>query len=175
MKIIGTWRDILVFNDGHQEFGEHGEFEWGFNQIQNSFATLLATWARAETGYDRIGFIGIGSGLVSWDTTPPAQPYSNTTLTTEVFRKAIPQLDIDYIDPITNISTGGTPSSKIEITYTLGTSEANFDLREFGLFGGTATISFDSGQMVNWVVHSKITKDSSFEIHRRIRLQFAIQ
>ena len=171
-RIVGRWFDVLKYTDGRVEHGQHGEFEWGFNQIQNSFATLLAAWARGETGYYRINYVGIGSGLVGWDTTPPTQSYNDTTLTTEYFRKAITQPTIVYIDPSTDLPTGGVPSSKLEITITLLTSEANGTLREFGLFGGTAGIALDSGEMVNWIVHSRIDKDSSLEIERKIRLEF---
>lgn len=174
-KIVGRWYDLYRYTDGHEEHGEHGEFEWGWNQIQNSFATLLAAWCRGESGYDRITYLGYGSGLVAWDTVPPTKSYNATTLQTEYFRKAVTQPDIVYLDPATDIPTGGTPDSKIEITVTLLTSEGNGTLREFGLFGGTATIAFDSGQMVNWISHSRIDKDTSFEIERKIRLQFVEQ
>jgi len=96
-------------------------------------------------------------------------------LTTEYFRKAIAQPSIVYIDPITDISTGGVVSSKLEITVTLATTEANGSLREFGMFGGTATSTADSGQMVNWISHSRIDKDSSLEIERKIRFEFETQ
>jgi hypothetical protein len=96
-------------------------------------------------------------------------------LTTEYFRKAVPQVDLVYIDPVTNVPTGGTPSSKLEITVTILTTEAAGTMREFGLFGGTATSTLDSGEIVNWIVHSKIEKDSSFEIERKIRLEFVTQ
>lgn len=173
LKIVGRWFDILKHADGTEEPGEHGEFEWGFNQIQNSFATLLAAWAREEPGYARINFLALGEGLVGWDTTPPAQPFSQTTLTTEGFRKAIPQVDLIFIDPGTNLPTGGVPSSKLEITVNILSGEANgLSLREFGLFGGDGTIAADSGQMVNWIVHSRIDKDSSLEIQRVIRIEF---
>ena len=171
-RIVGRWFDTYKYADGRTEPGEQGEFEWGWNQIQNSFATLLAAWCRGEATYDRITYFAVGSGLVAWDTTPPTKPYSDTTLTTEYFRKAVAQTDIVYLDPATDIPTGGTPDSKIEITVTLLTSEANGTLREFGLFGGTASGTTDSGQMVNWITHSKIDKDSSLEIERKIRIEF---
>jgi len=174
-KIIGRWFDTYRYTDGRVVAGEHGEFEWGWNQIQNTFATLLAAWCRGESGYDRITYLAVGSGQSSWDTTPPTKSYDATTLETESFRKAVGQVDIVYLDPDTDIPTGGTPDAKIEITVTLLTSEANGTLREFGLFGGTATASADSGQMVNWISHSRIDKDSSFEIERKIRIEFVEQ
>lgn len=177
MKTHGEWQDTLIYKDGSDRviILPDGEFVWGKNQIQNSFALLLGALLRDEPGYSRIGFIGIGSGNASWDTVPPTKSYSATTLNNEVFRKAIPQADIIFIDPDTDISTGGVPSSKLEITYTLDTTEANYDLREFGLFGGEATASFDTGSMVNWVSHTKIEKTSAFELNRRIRLTFDTQ
>lgn len=171
-RIVGRWFDTIKRSDGTVEPGQHGEFEWGWNQIQNSFAKLLAAWCRAEAGYDRISYLAVGSGQASWDTTPPTQSYSDTTLTTEYFRKAVAQSDIIYIDPVTNIATGGVPSSKLEITTTLLAAEANGTLREFGLFGGTAGSLPDTGEMVNWITHARIDKDASMEIERKIRLEF---
>lgn len=177
--IRGMWHDTYRYLDGREEYAG-GQFDWKPNQIQNSLATLLAVWSRQEPSdipfFGRIGFMALGTGLVAWDTTPPAQPFSQSTLETEAFRKAISQGSIIFIDPITNVPTGGTPSPKIEITVNITNAEANgLSLREFGLFGGTATIAFDSGEMVNWVVHQRIDKDSSFEIDRIIRLEYVTQ
>jgi len=171
--IRGRWQDTFRRIDGTVEPGPGGEFEWRPNQIQNSFATLLATWLRGESGYARLSYLAVGTGLVGWDAATPAQPYSQTTLETEVFRKAIPQGDIVYLDPATDLPTGGTPSSKVEITSTIAYGETNGNsLREFGLFGGTATITTDSGEMVNWIIHHRIDKDSSLEIQRKVRIEF---
>jgi len=177
MKLVGRWiNKIRKVGETEWQTHDEGEIDWGYNQIQNTFATLLASLCRdehlAEPYHGRIAYMAIGSGLVGWDASPPAQPYANTTLTTEYFRKFIPQADIVFIDPITNIATGGVPSSKLEITVELLSVEANGTLREFGLFGGDGTISLDSGDMVNWIVHSKIVKDSSLEIQRIVRLEF---
>jgi len=171
MKIVGRWKDRCCKN-GRWYDGEHGKFEWDFNQIQNTFATLLTCWLREEAGYNRIGYMGIGSGLIGWDTSPPAQPYSQTALTTEYARMTIAQVDLVFIDPATDLPTGGTPSSKIEITVNMGAGDANGTMREFGLFGGTATAALDSGEMVNWVVHNKIIKSPAISIQRKVRIEF---
>jgi hypothetical protein len=104
-------------------------------------------------------------------------PHTQVSLVTEEIRKSITAAtDIVYLDPATNVPVISGISSKIEITVLLGTTEANgVSLREFGLFGGTATGDSDSGQMVNWVTHSKIDKDSSFGIERKIRIEFLTQ
>jgi hypothetical protein len=173
--VVGRWQDVFSYIDGYSERRPINEFEWGFNQIQNSFRKLLAAWSRAELGYSRIGYMGIGSGLSSWDTTPPTQSYDQSTLETEYYRMTVPQGDIVFIDPISGDPTGGVVSNKLEITVNIGTSDANGDMREFGLFGGTATSALDSGEMVNWIVHDLISKDSGFEIQRKIRLEFVYQ
>jgi hypothetical protein len=174
--VRGEWFDVFRFADGRETHGPHGEFRWRPNQIQNTFATLLAIWARGEAGYSRINHMALGEGLVSWDSVPPAQPFAQAALTTEAFRKVIPQVDIAFIDPNTNLPTGGVPSNKLRITSVIGGAEANgLSLREFGLFGGSSTLAFDSGEMVNWVAHARIDKDASFEIDRTVRLLFVTQ
>lgn len=171
--IVGRWQDTLRYRDGKIKLLPEGEFSWGFNQIQNTFRTLLACWCRAESGYDRIGFMGIGSGLAGWDTTPPTQDYDQAILTSEYYRMTIPQGDIVFIDPSTG-SPSGSPTSKLEITVNMGYSDANGTMREFGLFGGTAISALDSGEMVNWIVHDRIDKTSGFEIQRKVRIEFVL-
>jgi len=170
VEIHGEWQDTIRYKDGSVKI-KKGPLKP--NQIQNSFSDLLTAWCKGEAGYGRIAYIGIGEGLSSWDSATPPQPYSQTTLETEYFRKAIGLADIVWIDPSTNLPTGGTPSSKIEIAVLIGTSEGNGTMREFGLFGGQATATLDSGEMVNWVVHDRIDKDTSLEIERIIRIEFA--
>lgn len=171
MKIVGRWHDEIRHSDGTIEHGPDGKFEWGWNQIQNTFRTLLACWSRAEPGYDRIGFMGIGTGLIGWDTVPPTQSFDQTILESEYYRMTIPQGDIIFIDPVTG-DPSVTPTNKLEITVNIGYSDANGTMREFGLFGGTATSSLDSGEIVNWIVHDRIDKTSGFEIQRKVRIEF---
>lgn len=169
-KIVGRWFDKYIYPDGREEFGEHGEFEWGYNQIQNSCAVLLASLLKGEAGYNYMNYMAIGSGLASWDTTPPTKSYNQTTLETEYYRKAIPVVDIIYLpDP------PGIPTKEIEVTVTLAAGEATGTLREFALFGGTATAAVDSGEMVNWISHARIDKDALLEIQRRVRITFQTQ
>lgn len=170
--IRGEWFDMYRHSDGRVTLGDHGQFAWGRNQIQDSFSALLASLCARVAGISGITHLAIGSGEVAWDTAPPVKDPAQTELTTEYFRKAIPVESIYFIDPDTGIPTGGVPTSKIEISLTILSSEANGAMREFGLFGGDATITLDSGSMVNWVTHSRIDKDETLEIQRRVRIEF---
>lgn len=174
LGIVGRWQDQYFYQDGRVEWGQHGEFEWGFNQIQDTFTHLLTALCKRDPLYSGITYLAVGAGEVSWDTTPPTLDHTDTELTDETFRKTIAAGNIIWIDPITNVSTGGVPSNKIEITVTLGYTEANGSLREFGLFGGTATATENSGEMVNWISHNLIAKDNTLELQRRIRLEFQL-
>lgn len=171
MKIVGRWKDVLTYRDGTKKELPEATFEWGWNQIQNTFRTLLACWSRGESGYGRIGYMGIGTGLVGWDTIPPVQSFDEVGLESEYYRMTIPQGDIIYIDSSSG-DPSGTPTNKIEVTVNIGYGDANGVMREFGLFGGTATSALDSGEMVNWIVHDRIDKTSGFEIQRKVRIEF---
>lgn len=75
-----------------------------------------------------------------------------------------------------NVSTT-TETDKVEIQTRLKFSDtgANGTIREMGLFGGNATITPNSGTMMNTIRHAKIDKDGTVEIIRRIRIKLVIQ
>lgn len=174
-RVIGRWFDKHLYVDGTIEYGQHGEFEWGFNQIQNTFANLLAGYCVQEATYTAgINVLGIGHGLIAWDSSfPTSFDYNQATLIDEYFRKEITEgTDSYFIDP-SDDSVSATPTPKIEIVVLLDLLDANGDMREFGLFGGDSLPGTpNSGTMVNWIAHSKVTKDSSFQIERRIKILF---
>jgi len=170
--VVGRWQDVLTYRNGDRKILPEGSFEWGWNQIQNVFKKLLACWCRAESGYGRINFLGIGEGLPGWDSVPPVQGYDQVTLTHEYCRLEIPQGNIVFIDS-DNLPTG-YPTNKLEVTVNIGYDDANGTMREFGLFGGTATSALDSGEIVNWIVHDRIDKTSGFEIQRKVRIEFVV-
>lgn len=173
-RVSGKWFDRIHRKDGSVEFGQHGEFEWSSNQIQNTFMNLLAGWCIQEATFSAgINALGVGHGLVAWDSSAPTLSHSATTLEDEFFRKEIAEgTDSYFINPGTN-AFSATPTNKIELSILLDYAEANGALREFGLFGGDAVpATLDSGSMVNWVYHARIDKDDSMAIERKIRILF---
>jgi hypothetical protein len=152
---------------------------WRRNQVQNVAPIVAASLFRragetAFPGFVGISYMVVGSGLVAWDTTPPTQDAADTTLTTEVFRKAVLESDMFFLDPPAALGSAAVvgPTRKIGITATIDTTEALTSLREFGLFAGLATGTVDTGSVVNWVVHPLVNHDSSFSIVRTVELEF---
>ncbi len=174
IPMLGYWKDTYVYSDGRRI-----ETEWVKNQIQNTapvFACALFRRAgeNAFPGFGGVSHIGIGSGNVAWDITPPTQDENDTTLTAEFFRKVILESDMAFLDPTLPAGSPAIvgPSRKLGITVTLLPAESNGSLREFGLFGGLATGALDSGIIMNWIVHSLITKDATLTIIRNIEIEF---
>lgn len=172
IQMRGEWRDIVRDERGNI-IDDTG---WRHNQVQNTNAHLLAALCKNQAGYSGYLYFAFGTGLPAWDSAAPAQPYSDTTLTTEVFRKAIPIPSITFRHPITGANIDPTLSNVIQIDTTLALGEANGSaLREFGVFSGDATAVADSGLMTDWIVHSRIDKNGSISIDRSIRFTFEVQ
>lgn len=173
----GRWKDDYNFADGRILLGK-----WSPNQIQDLAATVLAGMARRAhedasfVGFNGITYLAIGSGLVGWDVTPPMLDVTDTTLTTEYFRKAVGIPDLNFVDP--TLPSGsppiGTASRKFSVVVTLLPAEANGAMREFGLFGGQATGALDSGLIFNNVAHALINKDVSLTITRTIEIEILL-
>lgn len=172
IRMRGEWRDIVRDPLGRVLL----DTGWRANQVQNTNAIMLASLAKRRVGYDGLLWFAYGTGLPAWDSAPPAQPFAQTTLTTEVFRKTIPALSITFRDPITGVSIEPVPSNVIQVDITLGLLEANGNaMREFGIFGGNATFVSNSGLMNDWIVHDRIDKNSSISIDRSVKFTFEVQ
>ena len=171
LPLIGEWRDVLIRADGVRI-----DSGWRRNQIQNTYAQLLAAFVGLESTFLPVGFqyMAVGSGLLAWDTTPPIQSYGDTTLTTEFYRKAITKFDTSYRDPAT-FAVSVPITNVIQVDITFGIGEATGDHREWGIFAGNATGVVDTGYMFNWVVVPKLTKGAGDVLTRSVRFTFPIQ
>jgi hypothetical protein len=168
-RMIGEFQDVIT----NVETGEVIVVPWQRNIIVNTIGNLIA--ARffgnpGDTNDAPIGYWAIGSGNSSWDVTPGIATASDTILVNEFYRKAISPGDITYITP------GDVPTSsntnRLQIVLTFSTSEANGSWREFGIFGGSATIAPNSGLMINHKIHGRIDKTSAISITRTMRFTF---
>ena len=172
IPIQGMWRDTYEWADGRRLIGP-----WKRNQIQNAAPILVGGLLRragelAFPGFTGITYIGYGSGNVSWDITPPVQDAADTTLTLEYFRKIVPNTDLFFLDPLAAPGSAPVagPTRRVGFVGTLLPAEGNGSLREFGLFGGLASGTLDSGTILNWIVHPLITKDATLTITRNVEI-----
>ncbi len=161
------WRviDKITYPDGTQEVIEH------LNTVVDDCSRLIASLMKGQVGYKGITYWAVGSGAGTWDNAnPPAPTVGDTKLFNETYRKAINPSDITFLDSNDKPTTSVTNKLQIKVVFT--ESEANGELREFGLFGGNATATKNSGIMINRKTHGLIYKTSGMRLERIIRIVF---
>jgi hypothetical protein len=173
LTIQGKYQDTLIKN------GIEQKQEIKSNQVQLSALKLISSLFKDTADLNGISHIALGSGDDTWDNLPNNKPNpmptSNTTLTNEVFRKPIPSSNINFVDASGAFGQGAisqTPTTRLRVEIEINGNEAIGSLREFGLFGGTATAIEDSGLMINWVAHPLIEKTDDLVLNRLIELDF---
>ena len=161
------WRitDKITYPDGTQEVIEH------INTVVDDCSRLIASLMKGQAGYKGIAYWAVGAGAGTWDNNNPPKPkVGDTKLLNETFRKAINASDITFLDSSDKPTTSVTNKLQISVTFT--ETEANGELREFGLFGGKATATRNSGIMINRKTHGLIYKTSGMRLERIIRIVF---
>lgn len=155
----GFLYDELIYPDGTRKIIHN----WKQNLIVLSFAKLVGVLLSDESGYSGTQYWAVGQGEgVSWDTLSETErqaksTLSRTTLYGEVDRQTITINYLDSSDAITTLS--GFLSStvaRLQIRATFGTGVSGY-LREYGIFGGNATGTADSGLMFNHKAHTLIS------------------
>lgn len=171
--IKGMWRDEVWKKDRAGGIYLSEKTELKANLITEPITRLLAGLMKNEGSFGGgILYHALGTGLPAWDSVLPPPVFSQVALETEIFRKA-PDA-ITFLD-IANLPTA-TVTNKIRVTTTFDFNDGpglngNY-IREQGLFGGDATLTFDSGKLVDAIHHVKIFKDSSIRLVRTIELTF---
>lgn len=165
--IRGHVRDVAThIPTGRQEvwFDDH-------NVVCQNMGILLACLAKGEIGYSGISYWAIGSGDPAWDTGGlPVEDSTREALVAELGRKAILTTDITFLTE--DLEPSLTPTTTLQVQVLFGPNDCNGTWREFGLFGGDATASADSGQLLNYRNHSIRTKDTEWSILRTVRFLF---
>ena len=171
----GCWKDVVfVRNPDGSERIEHEYQDWRSNLIVIHTPTVIAAALAGYSPWSGISFSAQGSGDVAWDTSTASPAYDATALQAEFFR--MPVSAIDFRDDSDVHSD--TPTNNLMIKTILGYADANGPggtgayIREQGLFGGSATATAGSGQMMNWIIHPAIWKDNQKKIVRYIRWTF---
>jgi len=160
----GYWWDKYTYRDGRVVVTEPRENAFADNG-KVLLAQLLAEPFFAQSLQGTL-FHAFGSLLASHDVTPiPVDP-TQTTLTTEFFRKTPDAVT----DQLSGIVIGGK-SNTVKYSTTLYFGEGNGDIREQGLFGGDATGTQDSGFLIDIIHHAKIVKTGAFQLTRFIQIE----
>lgn len=139
----------------------------GHNLIVNSFLKLAMALLKGQSGFSGIKYWAVGSGASSWDTNLPDPEINATVLTAEIGRVKIQPSEITFLDANYNPSTN--PTNILQIKHTFGPNDCNGVWREFGIFGGQASATANTGLMINKKHHKVITKTPDMTIERTMR------
>lgn len=156
--------------------GELVEVIEGHNLVVSSCSKLLAGLMGGKIT-NGIQYWAVGSGNTAWDAqwgtaTPPTPADSDIKLLAEITRKAITAANIKFVDASGNELADSTFSNRIKITVAFAENEGNGDWREFGLFGGNATATKDSGILIDRKLHKILSKTTDISVTRSIILEF---
>ena len=163
-KVDGMYYDVIRRN------GKTEITPCSHNLVVTSIIKLISSLLGNKMS-NGIGYWAVGSGNDSWDTNPVDPQLSETLLTNEIGRKAITISNIEFYDNDNNPSV--TPTNRLHISITFNEDECNGKWREFGLFGGDgASVTINSGIMIDKKHHNIITKTSDTTIERHIVLTF---
>jgi hypothetical protein len=166
-RLKGAFHIVLLdAKTGHIIEERHGH-----NIIVNSASILLARLLKDNKEPDAgISYLAVGTGAVGWNLQNPPQPTaSQTTLNSEIARKAFTTEDVNFIDPDTGDPTT-IPTGVVDFTMTFAETEAVGPLVEMGLFGGDASDLRDSGTEVNYRTFPVLNKSNSMVLTITFRI-----
>lgn len=166
LKMTGEITDRIYKN------GVLVEERTGHNIVVNQFLKLVMALCKGESGYSGIKYWAVGSGIASWDDSIPDPEINATRLTAEIGRIAISPSEIKFLDAAGNESA--TPTGVLQIKHVFGPSDCNGTWREFGIFGGNATATLNSGLMINKKHHAVITKTNEMSIERTMKFTLSL-
>lgn len=175
--MVGEWKDYIIHPDGRAELVDEGR-----NLVVNSAYIVMAMCMKQDPSFGGFLWWAVGDGntddTASWDAgvvSGAIQPSkADTRLAREIFRKKIEPEDIQFIDSAGNPSVN--PTNRLQITVEFLEDEpdgtAVRDFREWGIFGGNATSTKDSGYLINRKVHKTYQKSPLSRLRRVLLFTF---
>lgn len=159
--------DTIYYADGRVE-----KREKSFNIIVKDFNRLITAFLKGETGYTTGNlYWAMGSGRTAWDTSAYTPVDTTDRLFTETYRKVIPAENRYFVTELGQRSE--TITNRLQLDIALESAEANgLSFREFGIFGGNASATVNSGILINHKVHPRIDKTEGMRIERSVRFTF---
>ena len=141
------------------------------NAIVDAQDLMVAALVGNLAGFKGIAYHAFGSGDSAWDTLGvPAVDPGDTTLVNEVFRKEPDS--INFLDGSDNPVVGPTTNILVKTTLDFGDA-LGLTIREHGLFGGDATATPDSGQMIDVFRDAPGFVKGNIRVVRQIKLTVA--
>lgn len=163
--IRGDYKDTIKYTNGTVEVRE------GHNLIVEGIFKLITSLLADKGGYSGLQYWAVGEGLSSWNSASPPEPTEqDTQLVKEIGRKQLTASEITWVDESGNNSV--TPTNRLKVRVTFGYNDCTGTWREFGLFGGNATATANSGIMINHKNHGVIVKTTEMEVEREIIFTF---
>ena len=166
VHMTGEIIDRIHYKDGRVEERK------GHNLVVNSFLNLVMCLLKKQSGYSGIQYWAVGSGASSWDNNMPTPEIGATRLTAELGRVPISASEISFLD--SSYNKVSTPTNIIQIEHTFGANDCNGVWREFGIFGGNASATANSGIMINKRHHAVITKTEEMTVERIMRFTLSL-
>lgn len=145
--------------------------ERGHNLVVDKVLPLIM--ALLKGSLSGVQYWAVGSGATSWDSNPVNPLLTETKLTNELGRKAITASNMTFVDPET-LETSSSPTTCLEISCTFYEEDCNGVWREFGIFGGNASATANSGIMINKRHHAVITKTEEMTVERIMRFTLSL-
>lgn len=165
--IRGFYRDILKTSGSI--LSDSG---WRGNHIVETCDILVSALFKGQPDYRGICYLAIGTGETSWDTVDQEVSRDAVKLKKEHARYRLNEDSLRYIDR--NGEFSDKPTDTVRVKYLIRVDgEKPVPLREFGLFGGSATDEPDSGLMIDYVIHPRISLSPEFTLERTIILRFS--
>lgn len=129
----------------------------GHNLVVKGIEKLIMCLLKNQSNYEGIQYWAVGSG----SSNSPSK--NDVKLESEIGRVPISASEIVFMN---GSSVSSTPTKVLRITHTFGENDCNGSWKEFGIFGGNATTTKDSGIMIDRKTHDVLTKTSDIEVKR---------
>lgn len=139
----------------------------GHNLVVNSFLNLVMCLLKQQNGYSGLQYWAVGSGSASWDSQLPTPEIGASRLTTEIGRVPLSLSDFAFLND--DYEVVNFPTNILQISHIFTENDCNGVWREFGIFGGNATTTFNSGIMINKRHHAVLTKTTEMQVERIMR------
>lgn len=161
--IAGRYRDVVVDRHGHVAV----DTGWRSNVIAGTTWPVVTALLRNDPAIRGLLFCAVGAGEAAWDEVAPAARSTTTRLRAEHDRRVLGAETFAYLDA--RGLPAPRPTDRLEVTTLFSWAGEPRVLREFGLFGGDATVSRDSGYLINYVIHPRIDVRAGATLTRRVR------